>query len=658
MALDVSVIVPVHNPGDYIERCIRSLVAQSLPAQRYEVIFVDDGSTDGTPRRLDQLAEDTSNIRVFHEPHSGWSGRPRNVGIDASQADYVFFCDHDDWLGAEALERMLATARRTDADIVVPKMVGNGRPAPRELFRANVDDANPWTTRLMTSLTPQKLLRRAFLDEHGIRFPEGKRRLEDQVFVVEAYLLAKHIAVLADYPCYHHLRRPDRGNAASQPIEPVGYYTNLREVIDVIEAHTSPGPERDLLLVRPFRNEILRRLGHRKFVRADPQRRELLVGEIRRLLEERFPPDFGDRFEAVWRMRATAARAGSTDVLLDLAGRVDRLAVRAQSTSLRWSDDSWRAHIEAEMVFDDGTPLCVHRVGDDLWAPDPRLVPDGIDTRPDTTEQVMSSAATACLVNRTTGEDCLVPDRFHTDMRIEGDVARLVFTADLRLDPATMAVGRPLGPGRWKLVVRLQCAGVVAETAVTIGPPSPAFPRPAILAGGLPVVPVHTRRGVLVLDIRPTARSLLDAVMARPVRAAAVRRGAITIKLDVDVGRGAAPYPVPVVVLSRRGRVATVAAQIVGDADGGLLRTAGNPRPTRKVRRLAAGHYSIGVRGDRRADEPLLLGSVRIGRRGRITSIDASPQRRRSVLPGPPRQTRVRRLRRRMGRRLRRLVGR
>ncbi len=628
MALDVSVIVPVYNPGEYIEPCIQSLVAQSLPPERYEVIFVDDGSTDGTPQRLDQLAKERSNVSVFHEPHSGWSGRPRNVGIDASRGDYVFFCDHDDWLGPEALERMVATARRTNADIVVPKIVGHGRGAPRELFRANIDDATPWTTHLMSSLTPQKLFRRSFLEEHSIRFPEGKRRLEDQVFVVEAYLTAEHIAVLADYPCYHHLYRGDRGNAASVPIEPVGYFGNLREVIDVIEAHTAPGPERDLLLLRPFRNEMLRRLGHRKFVKADPASRELLFGEIRRLMEERFPPDFGDRFEAVWRIRAAAARAGSTDALLDLASRVERLQVRARVTSQRWSDDAWQARIEAEMVFDDGTPLGVHRVGDDLWSPDPRLVPDGIETRPDTTAQLMTAAGTVSLVNRTTDEECLVPDRLGTEMRVEGDVARFVLTGDVRIDPGTMAAGRSLEPGRWKMIARLHCAGALKQGTVTADFETPVVPRPAITTPGVPVVPVRTKQGALALDVPSTARSLLAAVLDRPLRAASVRRGVLEIGLDVDVAPDAAAYPVKLVLL-RRGRVAMVEAQIVADADGGLLRTSGDPQPIKKAPRLAPGDYRIGVPRDRRSDRPLLLGTVHIGRRGRITSIDTSPQRRR-----------------------------
>ena len=127
MSLRVSVIVPVYNPGRSINRCIRSILGQSLPPDAYEAIFVDDGSTDETPARLDALAAEDPRVRVIHQENSGWPGKPRNVGVASARGDYVFFLDQDDTLGPEALERMVATADRNASDMVIGKMVGNGR---------------------------------------------------------------------------------------------------------------------------------------------------------------------------------------------------------------------------------------------------------------------------------------------------------------------------------------------------------------------------------------------------------------------------------------------------------------------------------------------------------------------------------------------------
>src|SRR5829696_1119068 len=198
----VSVIVPVYNPGDHIDDCIESLLGQTMPADELELIFVDDGSTDATPARLDALAERHRHVQVRHIPNSGWPGKPRNIGLDMASGDYVFFVDNDDWLVHDALERLHATAVQDRADIVIGKVVGHRKGVPLRLFQANRHAITFDSDLLLGLLTPHKLFRRRLLDEHGLRFPEGRRRLEDHILVVGAYFAAERISVLADRPAY------------------------------------------------------------------------------------------------------------------------------------------------------------------------------------------------------------------------------------------------------------------------------------------------------------------------------------------------------------------------------------------------------------------------------------------------------------------------
>ena len=147
------------------------------------------------------------------------------------------------------------------ADVLIGKMIGHRRGVPHALFRANEPNATLWTKPLMSSLTPHKLFRRSFLDDHGLRFPEGKRRLEDHVFVVKAYFLASTISVLGDYPCYHHIRREDDSNAAFQRVDPADYFGYVREVHRHHRGSTpSPVPNVTIVLERPFSHEMLGRL--------------------------------------------------------------------------------------------------------------------------------------------------------------------------------------------------------------------------------------------------------------------------------------------------------------------------------------------------------------------------------------------------------------
>ena len=132
----MSVIVPVYNPGANIDDCIDSLLGQSLPPEEYEVIFVDDGSTDETPARLDALAAEHEHVRVEHIPNSGWPGKPRNIGIEMARGEYVYFVDNDDWIGKRRAASGCTTARvRDEADIVIGKVVGEGKFVARSVFK-------------------------------------------------------------------------------------------------------------------------------------------------------------------------------------------------------------------------------------------------------------------------------------------------------------------------------------------------------------------------------------------------------------------------------------------------------------------------------------------------------------------------------------------
>ncbi|MCW2865287.1 MAG: cell wall biosynthesis glycosyltransferase, partial [Actinoallomurus sp.] len=158
--MKVSVIIPVYNTGEDLARCVESVLAQTM--DDYEVIFADDGSDDGTEKRLDALEAEHARVRVLHLPPSGGPGGPRNAGIDAARGDYVYFLDDDDWLGEEALERMHAMAVRNDSDIVIGKMVGHGRRVPRLMFKVNRDKADILKHGLLGILTPHKMFRRSF----------------------------------------------------------------------------------------------------------------------------------------------------------------------------------------------------------------------------------------------------------------------------------------------------------------------------------------------------------------------------------------------------------------------------------------------------------------------------------------------------------------
>ncbi|MGW3626178.1 glycosyltransferase family 2 protein, partial [Streptomyces sp. NPDC000880] len=96
---DVSVIIGAYEAMPYLVRCLASVEAQSIGADRIEIVAVDDGSSDGTGEYLEEFAAGTKvPMRVVRQANSGGPGGPRNVGLSLARGRYVFFLDADDYL--------------------------------------------------------------------------------------------------------------------------------------------------------------------------------------------------------------------------------------------------------------------------------------------------------------------------------------------------------------------------------------------------------------------------------------------------------------------------------------------------------------------------------------------------------------------------------
>ncbi|MCX5418447.1 glycosyltransferase family 2 protein [Streptomyces sp. NBC_00078] len=512
MPVKVSVIVPVYNPGPYIEDCVTSLLKQSLPRDEYEVIFVDDGSTDQAPARLDALAAEEPRVRVFHQENSGWSGKPRNVGIAASQGEYVMFVDNDDHLGVEALERMYEYGVANGADVVVGKMAGQGRAVPVELFRRNRPRASVADAPLIDSLTPHKMFRRAFLDEIGLRFPEGRRRLEDHVFVTEAYLRAANVSVIGDYVCYYHVRRDDSSNAGFQRFDPVGYFKNLREALDVVEQYTEPGAVRDSLYRRWLRVEMVERMRGRRLLSKPDDYRRKQFEEIHRVVAERFGPGVVAGLLPTQQVVAALIAAERYDDVVAFAEWEVGLTLSARPGTVEWRDGALRIDFSAEFTAD-GSPLTFPGGG----------VQTSLDGPPENI-----AAAIACVGADTVARfsqatlDLLVRERasaaqYFQPVEVTREIVpvedsgrvRLVLRATATVDPAGAVDGTPLRGGLWDTYARVRLGGWSMESRIGPGPRKARAATSGGVVGGRVVLPYWTdQHGNLSLDVDRASKRL------------------------------------------------------------------------------------------------------------------------------------------------------
>lgn len=118
----VSIIVPIYNASDYIERCVKSICAQSL--KDIQVILIDDGSSDDSLKLCEQLKMNDERIEVYHHENRGASAT-RNTGLKYATAEWIMFVDSDDWIEKNAVEVLYKHTRHDDSDVIIGMIVNN-----------------------------------------------------------------------------------------------------------------------------------------------------------------------------------------------------------------------------------------------------------------------------------------------------------------------------------------------------------------------------------------------------------------------------------------------------------------------------------------------------------------------------------------------------
>ncbi|GAA1015443.1 hypothetical protein Aple_050110 [Acrocarpospora pleiomorpha] len=449
MGVKVSVVVSVFNPGpsnDSFDACVRSLL--ELPPDEYEVIFADDQSTDGTEARLDAVAAVRPNIRVLHLEHSGSPLKGRNSGLAAARGDYVFFMHAHDRLEPGSMVKMHAKAVETDADVLLGRLALDG--PPLSVFSRNRDRADLLKDRLLTVPTAHKLFRRDFLEAHQLSFAE--RPLAEHAFVLHAYLAAKVVAILAEPICCHVAPA-----GPGEPEDPQALVAGLRTLMDIVDAQTQPGAQRDRVNAYLFRVLALRRLGGARFTSASAGLRTTTFTLLRQLAADRFPARLDPYLPVYQRARVALLRAGRQAELTDLAWESKGTRLRARLSDVRWDSSVLTLSLTVEIVRANGSPLWFRQEsGRLLWTP-PVAIDGLLDPEmADVTEAAATARMEVFIRNPDTGVSFFLPVTSEVDQKVVGERVRLRAVGAARLDVGTAALGNPVDPGVWEVHVRMR----------------------------------------------------------------------------------------------------------------------------------------------------------------------------------------------------------
>lgn len=206
--------MPVYNAEDFLKTCIDSILAQTF--KNFEVICVDDGSTDKSLAILHKYEKRDSRIKVIHQSNIN-AGAARNNGFKYAKGEYTIFLDADDFYEAEMFEKMYQRASEVDADIVVAgsdsylndeNKYEEGHPFFKEfipntkVFRGDKMD-RPFST--FVGWPWDKMIRTQFIRENKLKFQE-QRSTNDLFFIYACLIKARRISVVYDILIHHRTK--------------------------------------------------------------------------------------------------------------------------------------------------------------------------------------------------------------------------------------------------------------------------------------------------------------------------------------------------------------------------------------------------------------------------------------------------------------------
>ena len=234
--MEISVIIPIYNVENYLNQCVDSVLAQEFTD--YEIILVDDGSTDNSPTICDEYAEKYTQIKVIHKTNGGLSDA-RNFGIKEAQGDYLMFLDSDDfWNGNSVLTEINNIIKKNSPDLLIHELssfYNLEKVVPRKFKNKDVQDFSFDFKRDLKKLVDNdiyyatacnKIIRTSIVKKNKIEFPKGKLH-EDVAWCAD---IIPYIVSYALYPNPFYYYRKERQGSLTIKVKP----KNIIDLIDIL----------------------------------------------------------------------------------------------------------------------------------------------------------------------------------------------------------------------------------------------------------------------------------------------------------------------------------------------------------------------------------------------------------------------------------------
>lgn len=307
MCPKVSIIVPIYNAGKFLEKCLDTLIHQTL--QDIEIILVLDCPTDGSDRTAREYAEKDPRIQLIVNGHNLNIGLSRNEGLKIARGEYIGFSDHDDWRELDMYEKLYQKAQENKADVVIsnydyifPDRIAERPSLPetmtneelkQEIFNHLIGDwkkDKTWRPFTRAGAMWHMLYRRETLEENNIQFSDNRETtFEDLFFLIQFFYAANEIANLPRILYHHVYHQRNQENNYSYYSTPLvlNYLTYLNHFLTINQIRNEHLQDYFSSAIhylwRSLKNEIHHKSWHSAYLRLTEIRKN---PNIRKLLQE------------------------------------------------------------------------------------------------------------------------------------------------------------------------------------------------------------------------------------------------------------------------------------------------------------------------------------------------------------------------------------
>ncbi|WP_281192231.1 glycosyltransferase family 2 protein [Staphylococcus felis] len=202
-----SIIVTTYNNEKTIEKTLTSIIDQNIDEERYEIIVVDDCSSDSTINCIKKIERQNIELIIL-DKNTGGPSIPRNTGVSHAKGEYIYFLDGDDWLEKDILLKIERNKNIRKSDVIVGKVIKykNGNESVHARFmniREYTNEAPLKIPYLYYYLGPAgKFIKRTLIKKYKIEFMKNARFGEDKLFFMKVFEKAKKVSTLSDVSTY------------------------------------------------------------------------------------------------------------------------------------------------------------------------------------------------------------------------------------------------------------------------------------------------------------------------------------------------------------------------------------------------------------------------------------------------------------------------